>query len=552
MQSSPWKANALNLAKAVGVAAAVLLWIVSAKAQRPAAEAMEQLRAILKGQNQSAAERESEVKELLERIERPSELQRALLLPEWQDKSANANIAAVDTKMRAFVARRLIKTLAQELKTGPERSQAAAKLLLEMSGGGRYLLIRQQGGLDLGSELARLVRESQPATRVIAAEALGQLNPKPDVAVPALDELLSADAVALKVVALRSLGNLVHVVSQLTTRSENAEEVLATAADVSAMARGVLPVAGRVLADKDARVRRASAAAMQQATSALCRLVAGPQLPISEMRKDEAAAVKRPDRAVILPLILDLKDYMPALVEALGDSDARVRMLARRALEDLAVTGQELAKQSARLELANHEVQGKTGKDPVEPAVHREVQDDEPLLEGLSANLSALAAGLNDPDLSARRAAIDILETMGPGAAAAAPALVEALTDGDRFVRWSAARALGKMAPTAAREAVPGLARLLADKDMGIRLAAAGALERYGPDAKEALGALTQALAAPDADTRLAALVVLDAIGPDARSATAAVTELLNDSDKRVREYAREVLGQLTTEEEGK
>jgi HEAT repeat protein len=250
-----------------------------------------------------------------------------------------------------------------------------------------------------------------------------------------------------------------------------------------------------------------------------------------------------------MPLIRDLKESMPVLVQAFNDSDAWMRVMARRALEDLAASRLELAKRQRHEEGEDATAKDGDGDEkPIRTVAHQTKSLDDPLLDALSANLEALAQGLNDPDIVARRSAIDVLETLGPAGAPAAPALVKALGDRDRFVRWSAARTLGKMAPAAARDAVPALTGLLHDGDMGVRLAVAGALERYGPDAKEAVPALAEALTARDAQTRLAALVALDAIGPDARSAIPAIKALLGDMDARVREYATEVLSQLVPE----
>ena len=64
------------------------------------------------------------------------------------------------------------------------------------------------------------------------------------------------------------------------------------------------------------------------------------------------------------------------------------------------------------------------------------------------------------------------------GAAPALPALVTALRDSDRFIRWSAVRTLGKIGPSAGLPAQPELIRVLLDPDGDLREAAATALSR--------------------------------------------------------------------------
>jgi HEAT repeat protein len=151
---------------------------------------------------------------------------------------------------------------------------------------------------------------------------------------------------------------------------------------------------------------------------------------------------------------------------------------------------------------------------------------------------------LKDTDVRARRGAIDVLEALGPAAAPAGAALVQALHDSDQFVRWAAARTLGKISPVQADTAVPGLGRLLADLDLDVRLAAAMALERYGPAARAALPELIRAMRASDAELRVAAMRAVAVIGGvQAHAAIPALTDGVTDADSRVRQVAAEVLG---------
>jgi hypothetical protein len=66
---------------------------------------------------------------------------------------------------------------------------------------------------------------------------------------------------------------------------------------------------------------------------------------------------------------------------------------------------------------------------------------------------------------------------MGPDAASAVSALVEALGDPIWFVRWDAVQALGKVGPEA-RSAVPALTACLEDRNDDVRRGAREALDR--------------------------------------------------------------------------
>ena len=137
----------------------------------------------------------------------------------------------------------------------------------------------------------------------------------------------------------------------------------------------------------------------------------------------------------------------------------------------------------------------------------------DPLITGMQGTVAALAQGLNDPDPAARRAAIDVLEAIGPAAAPAGRALVASLADRDPFVRWAAARTVGKLSPIETEKSVPALARLLDDADFDLKLAALTALERCGPEARRAVPELITVVISADTELRISAMHVLASIG---------------------------------------
>jgi HEAT repeat protein len=142
-------------------------------------------------------------------------------------------------------------------------------------------------------------------------------------------------------------------------------------------------------------------------------------------------------------------------------------------------------------------------------------------------------------------------------AAPAVPAIIAALCDPYKFVRWAAARTLGEMAraqtevgkaPFDPSRAVPGLVRLLFDSDEDVRLTAAAGLEHYGPYAREAVPIVERFVGLGDPEMRIAILHTVEGIGTDAAPALAAVARELNirqEPDPRVRRIAAEVLGRF-------
>ena len=105
----------------------------------------------------------------------------------------------------------------------------------------------------------------------------------------------------------------------------------------------------------------------------------------------------------------------------------------------------------------------------------------------------------------------------------AVPYLIRALKDKDYTVRYSAARALGRMGPTA-KGTVPALIEALRDQVAIVREDAALALRRMGPDAKVAVPALTEALRSPDTGP----------FGARARCAAAATLLILDEKTEEV------------------
>jgi HEAT repeat protein len=169
----------------------------------------------------------------------------------------------------------------------------------------------------------------------------------------------------------------------------------------------------------------------------------------------------------------------------------------------------------------------------------REVDSD------LQQTVNSMAEGLTDADVRIRLASIDVLETLGERAVSAIPAIVKALGDPSRFVRWGAARTLGRLAPNRADIAVPGLMCLFNDReDVGVRIAAAVALEKFGSHAKEAVPLLARVLNRGEREYRIAILHTIQGIGTGAADAIPSVGWLLlNDEIPTVRIEAARTLG---------
>lgn len=171
-----------------------------------------------------------------------------------------------------------------------------------------------------------------------------------------------------------------------------------------------------------------------------------------------------------------------------------------------------------------------------------------PVESGIPETVRTLMDNLKHPDYRVRLAAVDALETLGNGAVPAIPALVTALRDSNKFVRWGSVRALGRLNPRQADEVVPGLMRVLDDReDPSVRIAALKALEQYGEHAKKAVPVLARVINRGDKEYIIAMLRTIQGIGTDAAPTLPNVAWILSDRSHppSVRIEAAQTLGRF-------
>ncbi len=176
------------------------------------------------------------------------------------------------------------------------------------------------------------------------------------------------------------------------------------------------------------------------------------------------------------------------------------------------------------------------------PEVFPSREDEEPLggrrVDG--AAIAAVVAGVTDPDVHVRRAAVEILgDLAGDGAA---DALRVALADEDPTVRSTA---LDSLVRAGDRDAAGEATRALADGDAAVRLAAVRAVDALGDETADALRG---ALADPSAGVRSAAAAALLRRSADAQS-LATVGGMLEGDDSEERALGMRALAASTSPE---
>jgi HEAT repeat protein len=260
------------------------------------------------------------------------------------------------------------------------------------------------------------------------------------------------------------------------------------------------------------------------------------------------------DRLVLLPEVRDaeLKSLKPmtdsylnngeVFRKAVAEGDAATRLIGMQTLEELAQLTEAVRE---RLDLLGVK---KVEKSEEPPPIFLD-----PFLNRMTADV---VSNLTHPKYQVRLAALQVLESRGPRARPVAASVVARLSDENLFVRWAAARLLGRLTQPAVKGAVDGLAKLLSDEDLSVRMASANAIEALGVEGAEASPALLNVVNKGDAEFREAALRALGVVGPHANVApltvekraqliVPAIAKELSNPDPRVRRAAASALGRF-------
>jgi HEAT repeat protein len=452
-----------------------------------------------------------------------NDLHRALFLSEWQDHHPDPEVAIVDQKYRALVGKRFEQTIRPVLKS---TDKALCMRSLEQLDA---VATAQPEGCDpckfmpaLAGDLADLTRHGSAGMRERAAKVLGRWHADPEVAVPALGTLLVVGTLSERVTAAGSLTQVIEEAYRLANQDNAKMDKAAAARNLILSARGAIPALARGTKDKEPEVRHLSLVALTAIGRCCHGLVQAWDLTELDENPETARGQMEKNFADLLPLILQLGDQCKTLPFALSDSELEIRSDALQVIEELATLRLEWARRAKGLSAP-----------------------EDPLRDSLSVNLPALARNLGDRQVTIRRKALEVLEYMGSAARASAPNVVRSLNDPDPFVRWAAARTLGKFAPAESTTAIPGLIKLLNETDTGIRVTAVSSLEKYGPAAKDAVPALIVKARADDAEMRACAIRALAAIAADSQTVAGCVQEAMKDPADLVRQTARDASARL-------
>jgi HEAT repeat protein len=263
-------------------------------------------------------------------------------------------------------------------------------------------------------------------------------------------------------------------------------------------------------------------------------------LPDPTLKREKELAVK-PYQAKIKfllfePILKKANSLTSHLLGLLQSTDPEVRQMAHRTAESVA-NARRLARMTQNYE-------------PSPGMTLIPISAEDALLPGLQTLVPTLFTSLKSNDPAVRLYAIEALEYYESALWSQRGPIVAATKDSSPFVRWVAARSIGKMLPKSGEhadraDALAALTQMLTDTDIDARLSALNALLRWGDSGSGAAEGVMACVSKGDVDSRLAAIATLEAIKPDPTRATQVLIAALEQDDFRIRRAAAATLGRL-------
>ena len=454
---------------------ATVLFAAPATAPEPAvADPVADLRAALEQEpvSNGVEAREKSLMKCLDALHSPGELAAALDLKAWptgfQLNQFQPNMKPdVAISIRLLVIKKFEEQIRKALSADDPETRAAAATLLGATATTERALQRLAqantfrmpgGGLgsappfaDLAPDLLKRMKEDKEASvRREAIRSLVVVQPDPQQAVDAVGALLGPrekDA-SVRRAAAAALGAALAEADEEQAASMGFSP--APTIRLLKLAQQAIPLAASCLAkDDDVAVRRHCLTALRRVTLAWQRLVefGYGRTPGARSVPDNDATLlaaqlqqSKENQKLLESLSNAMNKALPSVTEALAEDKPEIAVVATEILE--------IAADVRRLTLKD------SHPDPL-PAL-------------LDAR-DALTKNLSAKEVRVRLTAVYVLEVLGAEAAPAAAVLAKTLLDdADPFVRWGAARALGKMAPDQL-DAVPALVKALEDKNDDVR-----------------------------------------------------------------------------------
>jgi HEAT repeat protein len=419
--------------------------------------------------------------------------------------------------------------------------------------------------------LVEALGDGSPDEKNLVLDTLGNLEPAPEGALPALasllDEAREKKDAKLAENIVGALGNFGAAGSSLLLPLLDDENILLRIAAIEALASAgpkaaeALPALIKALDDADGEVRLTAAGAIGKigpgSKEAIDALVVKLEYKERVMREAAAHALGNigPAAEKAVPILIkDLKTLeepmclpamdalarigaasVPSLIEVLGSKKPGVRIHALQILSDIGPGAESALPAIVTILKKGSILEAEIAAEAIGSIGPKAA----PAVPELEKTLGSGKGGL------LARNVIRALGAIGPEAAAALPALVDAmgiLDPGQPDIHVEAMIAIGKID---LNYVVPAkkFVEVLGDKDPAVRGRAAAVLGLIG--AVEALPDLVKLLSDEKASVRIASCAALAKMGPKASAAEGDLRKAMKDEDWRVQEGAIRALGAI-------
>jgi len=486
---------------------------VHAQATDPAVQALAKLVEEEKSLPTPEAEKEyaSKLEAAADNIKTLPQYSGALLRIKWKEISSSTLEPAEmlgfervrDAQRKAYfsLADRYSKVINKEAETGTiDRQRVLALAVLAMSQGrntpvsppGKYekyataRYARSAAGKMIPN-LTALSESNDPVTNEVFAAVLryAQREWQEPAVVKAIEHLLVDSKVPeTRLATAKALGDALE---ELKTPDLQPDAQKARAQ--------ILPLLGKAVTDVDPRVRVQALFNVEMISEALSEIA------------------QRADKDMVAALLKVVTDSV--VEKALVDERPLVRTLAGLILEDLAKMLVDPKN------LTDEEKENLTEEKKKLLEDKRRVLEElkKPIGDALEKALPNLKKGVHDPNIRVRITSLDALGLMRKQAEPAAKDIAGAVADPDRFVRWSATRALRLIGGEPQGDAIANLSKLLGDPDPALQQEAALTLSAYGASAEHAIPALAEHSTRGDQQSRFEMLRAMATILDRAKNA---------------------------------
>jgi len=310
---------------------------------------------------------------------------------------------------------------------------------------------------DLRIEVSQLARKSSTDIRRSALIALAKTHAEAELMLPLLAQLSKDAQPEVRLAAAEGLDTLIKMQMPANFAKTGNQPLHFRREAISQQIARLIPVAVQLLNDPQSKIRIMGSESLLDSAMLFRSLISEPGQTLAGVDPAEIRRMVSLEWTELEPLVQAWSKHLPALGRGLVDRNPQVRLNSQKTLDEL--TG-------IRVRRLKHS-----------EAVGLELPDT--FAQPIRGVIPTVVEALRDPDIRVKRAAIDVLESMGPLAIQSAPTLQASLEDPDPFVRWASLRALAAMGNEVLKENREKIQFLAKDPDPDVRKTAESCLRRF-------------------------------------------------------------------------